>query len=90
MTLFSRYICVAFMRFFFLGLSMCLALFLLVELFDRIDNFIDREDHWQDVLFYLAMRLLAILYFVIPVACLLASVQGKFCIEYATRSSGFG
>lgn len=74
MPLFSRYICAAFIRFFFLGLSMCAALFFLVELFDRIDNFIEREADWQDVFLYLAMRLLAILYFIIPVACLLASV----------------
>ncbi len=74
MSLLSRYVCGAFVRFFGLGLSMCVALFLLIELFDRIDNFISRQVLWRDAVLYLALRLPMILYLMMPAACLLASV----------------
>jgi lipopolysaccharide export system permease protein len=74
MSLLSRYVCGAFVRFFCLGLSVCAGLFFLIDLFDRMDNFIDRQAYWNDVIRYLMLRLPAILYHMVPAACLLASV----------------
>lgn len=74
MSLLSRYVCRVFVQYFGLGLSICTALFFLIELFDRIDNFIDSRAHWIDVVYYLLLRLPDILYLMVPVACLLASV----------------
>ena len=74
LSLLSRYVCEAFVRFFCLGLSLCAALVWLIEFFDRIDSFIARQALWSDVGLYLALRLPAILYQMVPVACLLASV----------------
>jgi lipopolysaccharide export system permease protein len=75
MSLLSRYVCRVFAQYFGLGLSICAALFFLIELFDRIDNFIDHRAHWGDVIYYLLLRLPDILYLMVPVACLLASVM---------------
>ncbi len=74
MSLLSRYVCRVFAQYFGLGLSICAGLFFLIELFDRIDNFIDYRAAWVDVVFYLLLRLPDILYLMVPVACLLASV----------------
>jgi len=74
MSLLSRYVCRIFAQYFGLGLSVCAGLFFLIELFDRIDNFIDYHAYWVDVVFYLLLRLPDILYLTVPVACLLASV----------------
>ncbi len=74
MSLLSRYVCRVFAQYFGLGLSICAGLFFLIELFDRIDNFIDYQAHWLDVIYYLLLRLPGILYLMVPVACLLASV----------------
>ncbi len=74
MSLLSRYVCRVFAQYFGLGLSICAALVFLIELFDRIDNFIDHQAHWLDVVYYLSLRLPDILYLMVPVACLLASV----------------
>ncbi len=72
--LLRRYICREFFRFFGIGLAGCVALFVLVELFDRIDEFIERRVFWYDAGFYLASRLPDIVYQLTPVAFLLASV----------------
>ncbi|ETX07964.1 LPS export ABC transporter permease LptG [Candidatus Entotheonella palauensis] len=74
MSLLSRYVCRVFAQYFGLGLSVCAALLFLIELFDRIDNFIDYRAYWVDVVYYLLLRLPDILYLMVPVACLLASV----------------
>ncbi|ETW99300.1 MAG: hypothetical protein ETSY1_15485 [Candidatus Entotheonella factor] len=74
MSLLSRYVCFVFAQYFGLGLSVCTALFFLIELFDRIDNFIDYRASWVDVVTYLLLGLPDILYLMVPVACLLASV----------------
>ena len=74
MSLLSRYVGGTFIRFFCLGLSVCAALFFLIDLFDRMDNFIDHQAYWNDVMRYLMLRLPAILYHMVPAACLLASV----------------
>ncbi len=75
MSLLSRYVCRVFAQYFILGLSVCAGLFFLIELFDHIDNFIDHRAHWVDVVYYLLLRLPDILYLMVPVACLLASVM---------------
>ena len=74
MSLLSRYVCWVFARFFVLGLSICAALFFLIDLFDRIDDFIEYRAYWVDVVYFLCLRLPEILYLMAPVACLLASV----------------
>ncbi len=74
MSLLSRYVCRVFAQYFGLGLSICAGLFFLIELFERIDNFIDYRADWLDVALYLLLRLPGILYLMVPVACLLASV----------------
>ncbi|PON19678.1 LPS export ABC transporter permease LptG [Candidatus Entotheonella serta] len=74
MSLLSRYVCRVFVQYFGLGLSGCAGLFFLIELFDRIDNFIDYRTYWVDVVYYLLLRLPDILYLMAPVACILASV----------------
>ena len=74
MSLLSRYVCRVFAQYFGLGLSVCTALFFLIELFDRMDNFIDHRAYWVDVVYYLILGLPGILYLMVPVACLLASV----------------
>jgi lipopolysaccharide export system permease protein len=74
MSLLSRYVCRVFAQYFGLGLGVCAGLFFLIELFDRIDNFIDYQAYWVDVVYYLLLRLPGILYLMVPVACLLASV----------------
>ena len=70
----SRYVCRVFVQYFGLGLSICAGLFFLIELFEHIDNFIDYQAYWVDVVYYLLLRLPDILYLMVPVACLLASV----------------
>ena len=74
MSLLSRYVCRVFAQYFGLGLSVCAGLLFLIELFDRIDNFIAYRAYWVDVVYYLLLRLPDILYLMVPVACLLASV----------------
>ena len=74
MSLLSRYVCLVFARFFALGLSICGALFFLIDLFDRIDDFIEYRAHWADVVYFLSLRLPETLFLMAPVACLLASV----------------
>jgi lipopolysaccharide export system permease protein len=72
--LISRYICGQFLRFFGLGLSVCLGLFLIVELFDRVDDFIERQVFWLDAVHYLLLKLPESGARLMPAACLLASV----------------
>ena len=74
MSLFSRYVCRYFVTYFAASLGLCTALFLVVEIFDRIDEFIERQVLWYDVARYLAFKLPGILYQMAPVGCLLASV----------------
>lgn len=75
MRIINRYVCREFLKFFSLGLAACVALYVLLELFDRIDEFIERQVYWHDAVLYLASRLPTILYQLIPVAFLLASVS---------------
>lgn len=74
MSVLSRYVCWAFLRFFCLGLSIGTALFLLIEIFDRLDNFIAQQVLWSDAVHYMALRVPGHVYYMVPVACLLASV----------------
>ena len=74
MSLFSRYVCRYFVTYFAASLGLCTALFLVVEIFDRIDEFIERQVLWYDATRYLAFKLPGILYQMAPVGCLLASV----------------
>lgn len=74
MRLVNRYVCREFLKFFGMGLAACTVLYILVELFDRVDEFIERGVFWYDACLYLAARLPVILYQLIPVAILLASV----------------
>jgi lipopolysaccharide export system permease protein len=74
MSLLSGYVCRVFGQYFGLGLGICTALFFLIDLFDRIDSFIDNRADWANVVYYLLLRLPDILYLMVPVACLLASV----------------
>jgi len=74
MRLLSRYVCGYFLRYFCGGLAACAALLLVVELFDRIDEFIGREVLWSDAVQYLACKLPWMVYQMVPAACLLASV----------------
>ena len=74
MWLLHRYICRQFLRFFWLGLGGCAALFLIVELFDRMDEFIGRQVFWHDALRYVLFKLPGIVYEIVPLAFLLASV----------------
>ena len=62
MRLLSRYVCAYFLRYFCLGLLGCTGLFLIVELFDRMDDFIERQVFWVDAVHYLFLKL--------PKACL--------------------
>jgi lipopolysaccharide export system permease protein len=74
MLLLTRYVCRYFVRFFWGGLGACAALLLLIEIFDRLDEFIERQVLWQDAVWYLALKLPEMLYQMVPAACLLASV----------------
>ena len=74
MSLFSRYVCRYFVAYFAASLGVCTALFLVVEVFDRIDEFIERRVLWYDAARYLAFKLPGILYQMAPAGCLLASV----------------
>ena len=74
MSLFSRHVCRYFVTYFSASLGICAALFLVVEVFDRIDEFIERRVLWYDAVRYLAFKVPGILYQVAPAGCLLASV----------------
>ena len=74
MSLLSRHVCRYFVTYFVASLGICTALFLVVEVFDRIDEFIERRVLWYDAARYLAFKLPGILYQMAPAGCLLASV----------------
>lgn len=74
MSLFSRYVCRYFVTYFAASLGICTALFLVVEIFDHIDEFIERRVQWYDAVRYLVFKLPGILYQMAPAGCLLASV----------------
>lgn len=74
MRLCSQYVLQHFLRFLLAGLSLCVGLFLIVELFDRMDEFIERQVLWMDAVQYLLFKLPGIMSYMLPVAYLLASV----------------
>jgi lipopolysaccharide export system permease protein len=74
MRLLSRYVCAYFLRYFCLGLLGCAGLFLIVELFDRMDDFIERQVFWVDAVHYLFLKLPGLVYQIVPAIFLLASV----------------
>jgi lipopolysaccharide export system permease protein len=74
MRLLSRYVCAYFLRYFSVGLLICTGLFLIVELFDRMEDFIDRRVWWGDAVHYLLLRLPDLVYQIVPAIFLLASV----------------
>ena len=74
MRLLSRYVCAYFLRYFCLGLLGCTGLFLIVELFDRMDDFIERQVFWVDAVYYLFLKLPGLVYQIVPAIFLLASV----------------
>ena len=93
MSLFSRYICRYFVTYFAASLGICTALFLVVEIFDHIDEFIERRVLWYDAARYLAFKLPGILYQMTPAGCLFASVLtfstlGKYNEIVAIRAAG--
>lgn len=74
---FSRldvYVLRYFLRFFGNGLGFCVGLFVLIETFDRLDEFLEPHVRWSDACRYLLARLPGIIYQMLPAACLLASV----------------
>jgi lipopolysaccharide export system permease protein len=74
MWLLSRYVCRYFLGYFGGGLAGCALLLLLVEIFDRIDQFVGRQVFWLDAARYLVLKLPWMVYQMVPAACLLASV----------------
>jgi lipopolysaccharide export system permease protein len=74
MGLLSRYVCAYFLRYFSLGLLTCTGLFLVVELFDRVDDFIEQQVFWWDAVYYLLLKLPGLVYQIVPAIFLLASV----------------
>ena len=74
MRLLSRYVAWTFVRYFVLGLGLCTALYVVIELSDCIDNFIERQAYWRDAVSYMLLKLPGMLYYLVPVAYLLASV----------------
>jgi len=93
MRLLSRYVCAYFLRYFCLGLLSCAGLFLVVELFDRMDDFIERQVLWGDAVHYLLLRLPGLVYQIVPALFLLASVLTfstltKYNEMVAVRSNG--
>ncbi len=83
MRLLNTYISRTFLQFFGLSLGGCVVLFFLVELFDRLDEFLERQVAWYDAGRYLVFKLPGIAYQVVPVACLLASV-----LTFSTLNKG--
>ncbi len=74
MRLLRWYVCRAFVRFFCLSVALFGALVFLIELSDRVDNFINRQVEVGDAVLYMALRVPGTLYYTVPAACLLASV----------------
>jgi lipopolysaccharide export system permease protein len=62
------------LRFFCLGSSVGVLLLLLVDLFDRLDNFIEHQVPWSDAVRYMILRVPKNVAYMVPVGCLLASV----------------
>ncbi|MGQ4807334.1 hypothetical protein NKDENANG_00682 [Candidatus Entotheonellaceae bacterium PAL068K] len=83
MRLLSSYIRRTFLRFFGMSLGGCVMLFFIAELFERTDEFLERQVVWHDAARYLAFQLPGIAYQVVPVACLLASV-----LTFSTLNKG--
>jgi lipopolysaccharide export system permease protein len=74
MRLLSRYVCAYFLRYFCLGLLSCTGLLLIVELFDRMDDFMEQQVFWGDAVHYLLLKLPGLVYQIVPALFLLASV----------------
>jgi lipopolysaccharide export system permease protein len=74
MRLLSRYICRYYLCFFWLGLAGSAALLLIAELFDRLDEFIERQVLWSDAVSYLGFKMVGLTCQAVPAAFLLASV----------------
>lgn len=74
MRLLSRYVCRYYLRLFWLGLAGCTALLLIAELFDHLDEFIERQVFVADVASYLGFKTIGVVFQVVPAAFLLASV----------------
>lgn len=72
MTLISRYILSTFCRVFGLALTAFIGLYLLVDFFERVDNFIEHGAAAQHYLSYFALKIPFITVQVAPLACLLA------------------
>jgi lipopolysaccharide export system permease protein len=72
MTLVSRYVLGAFFRLFGLSLAAFVGLYLLVEFFERVDDFIEHQAALHLYLVYFASKLPLIISQVAPLACLMA------------------
>jgi lipopolysaccharide export system permease protein len=72
LTLISRYILSTFGRFFGLALAAFIGLYLLVDFFERVDNFIEYGAAAHLYLSYFALKIPLISIQVVPLACLLA------------------
>lgn len=72
MTLISRYILGTFYRIFGLALAAFVGLYLLVDFFERVDNFIEHGAAAHLYLSYFALKVPFIAVQVVPLACLLA------------------
>jgi lipopolysaccharide export system permease protein len=93
MRLLSRYVCTYFLRYFSVGLLVCIGLVFIVDLFDSMDDFIARQVFWGDAIHYLLLRLPSLVYQIVPAIFLLASaLTFSTLVKYneivAMRSSG--
>lgn len=89
----DRYILREFLLYLLLGLSTFVGIYLVVDLFEKIDTFVDHQARIVDVLAYYANSLPLIIIQTLPVAMLLASILSlgqlrKFNEITAMQSSG--
>jgi lipopolysaccharide export system permease protein len=70
----DRYILKAFLRVFFLSILSFTVIYVTVDVFEEIDNFIDHEADYQYILLFYVYSIPFILSYITPVSLLLASV----------------
>lgn len=79
MRILKSYLRREFLKFFTLILVGFLGLYLVVEFFERVDDFVEHHATWTSVLKYFAYKLPLIVFQVVPFAVLLATIL-TFCI----------
>jgi lipopolysaccharide export system permease protein len=70
----DRYLLKQFLRMFFLSVFAFVIIFIVVDTFEEIDNFIDHDAEILDIILYYIYSLPFILTYIVPVALLLATV----------------